>query len=56
MFKLIIILLILIIIFKFDVHLQKNEITGGIYIIWKTIKKDANSGEYYQIYLSKRVF
>jgi len=39
---------------KFDVHIRKNW--DGVYLVWKSIKQDLISGEYYEIYLSKKIW
>jgi len=39
---------------RFDVHMKKEW--NGIYLIWRTTKRDLISGEYYEIYLSKKVW
>lgn len=39
---------------KYEVTIKKNW--QGTYIVWKTLKQDMISGEYYEIYLSKKIF
>lgn len=51
---LLLILVLLIIIDKYDIKIRKEW--NGIYIIWKTIKRDLISGEYYDIRESRRIY
>lgn len=39
---------------KFDVHIKREW--NGIYLIWRNTKRDLISGEYYEIYLSKKIW
>lgn len=39
---------------KFDVHIRKHW--DGYYLVWKNIRQDLISGEYYEIYLSKKIW
>lgn len=39
---------------KFDVHIKRNW--DGLYLVWKNIRQDLISGEYYEIYQSKKLF
>ena len=41
-------------ILRYDVQLKKEW--NGTYIIWRTTRRDLISGEYYEIYLSKKLF
>lgn len=39
---------------RYDVQMKKEW--DGTYVIWRTTRRDAISGEYYEIYLSKKLF
>ena len=49
----IIILLIILIVIKFDVQIKSEW--DGYYLIYKNTKRDLISGEYYEIYYSKKI-
>jgi len=50
--------LLILCIFKFDIHFKRNWIENGYstYIVWRTLNRDIYSGEYYEIYRSKKLF
>lgn len=43
-----------ILLIKYDIKLKRNW--EGTFIVWKTVRQDLISGEYYEIYLSKKLW
>ncbi len=45
--------LLILCIFKFDIHFKRDW--DGIFLVYRDIKRDLISGEYYEIYYSKKI-